>query len=147
MTPELPHKALLDLASDPRTVRAAKRSLPTPVRFARKDGCCETREGNVAYRAGDAVLTGIEGETWPILRYRFEAMYDPVPPLSRGEEGLYVRRPSSVLALQLESPLQVVVGWRRDPLQGVAGDWLVEYSPDDRAIVAKSVFEKTYQVL
>ena len=147
MTRDLSEKTPLNLAGDPRTVRAVKRPMPTPVRFAETDGCCETREGNVAYRAGDAILSGVEGEIWPISRSRFDVMYEPAPPLSRGEEGRYVRHPTPVLALQLERPVEVAVGWRRDPLQGAAGDWLVEYSSDDHAIVAASVFSKTYQVL
>lgn len=121
--------------------------MPIPVRFAETDGCCKTREGNVAYHAGDAILTGVEGEIWPIPRSRFDVMYDPVPPLSRGEEGRYVRRPTPVLALQLKRPMEVAVGWRHDPLQGAVGDWLVEYAFNDRAIVAASVFKKTYQLL
>ena len=146
MTQAPPSKPF-NLAKDPRAVRAIKRPVPVQVRFAEADGCCQTREGPVAYRAGDAILRGIEDETWPISRVRFDATYDPIPPFRPGEPGSYVRRPSPVLALQLEKLMQVRVGWRGDPLKGEPGDWLVEYAPDDHAIVARSVFEKSYRIL
>lgn len=135
-----------DLARNPRVVRAMKRPLPVQVRFAEADGCCDTREGPVAYLARDAILCGVEGESWPIPRGRFDTMYDPIPPLRQGIPGSYLRRPSLVLALQLEEQMQIQVGWRGDALRGEPGDWLVQYSPDDHAIVARTVFQKSYRI-
>lgn len=140
-------EANLDLAANPQAVRAIKLPISVEVSFADTDGCCETREGPVAYLAGDAILRGVESETWPVPRGRFMAMYDPVSASHQGEPGQYVRRPATILALQLDRPTKVRVGWRSDPIQGGAGDWLVEYTPDDHAIVASSVFEKTYRIL
>lgn len=39
-----------------------KKAIPLEYRIASKDGICATKEGNVAYQAGDAIMTGTHGE-------------------------------------------------------------------------------------
>lgn len=136
----------LDLSMHPKAVRARKLPLPVSVRFAGADGICTTREGDVAYRAGDAILTGVEGEQWPVPRARFEETYSPLEATEMGQPGPYVKGPQSAWALKLEEPASVTVGWRDDPLHGGPGDWLIQYAEGDQAIVAASIFARTYEI-
>src|SRR4051794_41552182 len=80
MTGDLP-----DLAADPRAPRVTKKPTPVQVEFAAADGVCETLEGPVRFRAGDAILTGVQGERWPVRRDLFMAGYQAVPPTPTGE--------------------------------------------------------------
>lgn len=136
----------IDLARHPQAVRVRKLPLPVEVRWMARDGVCQTLEGEVAYRAGDVVLTGIDGESWPVAADRFAAGYEPVPPTQPGADGAYRKRQVTLLALQLQQALTVRVGYQHDPLQGKAGDWLVQYGPDDFGIVAATIFPRTYEL-
>jgi len=69
-----------DLAVHPQAVRVCKRLIPVAVKFASDFGTCETREGDVSFCAGDAILTGVEGEQWPIERPKFDASYAAISP-------------------------------------------------------------------
>lgn len=136
-----------ELAADPLARRARKRPLPVTVEFAASAGMVQTLEGPVRYRAGDALLTGIAGECWPIGRAKFDAAYEPVPPTVAGTAGAYRRRPLVVRARRMGAPFSVRVGHADDLLQGRAGDWLVQYGRNDYGIVASDLFAQTYELL
>jgi len=136
-----------ELAADPLAHRARKRPLPVAVEFASSAGTVQTLEGPVRYRAGDALLTGIAGERWPIGRAKFDAAYEPVPPTIAGSAGAYRRRPLVVRARRMGAPFSVRVGHADDLLHGRAGDWLVQYERDDYGIVAADLFAQTYELL
>jgi hypothetical protein len=138
---------LRDLREDPAAIEVVKKPMVRDVRFAERDGVCETLEGDVHYRRGDALVAGEKGEEWPVEREKFEGAYAPVPPVEFGEPGAYRARHRIVLARQLASELQVPVGWQRDPLTANPGDWLVQYGPMDFGVVKPEVFEDTYVVL
>jgi len=137
----------LDLARHPAARRARKRPVPVPVTFARQPGTIETREGAVAFEAGDAICTGVEGERWPITRARFEASYEPLDGQPMGEDGRYVKKPVTVRALRMNEPFEVEVNWGDGLLRGKPGDWLVQYGPGDYGVVSREVFEQTYDLL
>ena len=63
-------------------------------------------------RAGDAVLTGVRGEHWPVQRHLFLASYAPVPPTEAGQDVIYRKIPAVSLALRLQHDLAVPVGWQ-----------------------------------
>lgn len=136
---------VLDLAGHPDAFRARSKPLKVSVRFAVTPGTVETLEGTVRHAAGDAIVTGVAGENWPVPRARFLAGYDPVSPTAAGEDGRYARRPRAVLALRLAEACDVILPEGRGRLQGRAGDFLVQYAPGDWAIVAGGVFERTYE--
>src|SRR5690606_20238373 len=108
-------------------VDARRRCTVARVAFATADGVCETLEGPVAYRAGDALLTGVAGERYPLGRKRFGEFYAPKPPTRAGEDGLYTRRPARVKAVRLAQPQAVALGPEGSEVQARAGDWLVCY--------------------
>jgi len=135
----------LDVHED--AIRVQKKNIPVVVRFEESDGICNTKEGHVSYKAGDAILTGVEGEQCPIERERFDATYKPVSPTLTDENGAYAKKPIPVYALQMQEEFYVKVSWGDNRLKGQAGDWLVQYGENDYGIVGKPIFEKTYEML
>jgi hypothetical protein len=135
---------LPDLAADPRALRVCKKPIPVRAEFATADGVCETREGSVRFRAGDAILTGIEGERWPVRRELFLTSYEPVPPTRTWEDGHYRKAPAVAYALRLERAREVPVSWQGDPLQGRPGDWLLHYADGTYGLVQDPIFRATY---
>lgn len=130
----------------PGFVTAERLPIALEVEIASRPGVVETLEGAVAYRTGDAIVTGTRGERWPIERMRFGATYDPCPGTQPGLSGRYRRRPLQVSARQLSGPIEVVLPDGRGTLRGAAGDWLVE-SGDQQAIVAGDIFATTYRIV
>jgi len=137
----------LDLTNEKQAKKVQKKAMPIVVKFAANDGYCETKEGKVSYKVGDAILTGVEGEQWPIIRKKFDKTYEPVEPTKKGSNGKYVKKPILVYALQMDEPFYVNVSWADDRIEGQPGDWLLQYDRDDYGVVSKSIFEKTYKVI
>ncbi|OJS99977.1 PGDYG domain-containing protein [Marinobacter nauticus] len=137
----------VDLSQHPESKRVIKKPVPVKVVFAECEGVVRTLEGNVSYKAGDAILTGVKGESWPIQRSKFLESYTPDGEIQPGVPGNYLKKPLAVWALQLEEPCSVKVGWNADPLQGGVGDWLVQYGKSDFGIVNADVFTVTYEIL
>lgn len=139
--------AEIDLSAEPKAIRVRKRPVTRAVAFAASDGVCKTLEGDVAYRAGDAIVTGERGEQWPVARAHFLAAYRAVDPGREGEDGRYTNRPATVLALQLEADGTVRAGIDDDILQGKAGDWIVEYQDGSHSIVRADIFSDGYELV
>lgn len=136
-----------DLSQHPKSKRVIKKPVSMKVVFAECGGVVRTLEGNVSYKAGDAIISGVKGESWPIQRARFFESYIPDGEVQPGAPGNYLKKPLVVWALQLEEPCTVKVGWKADPLQGGVGDWLVQYGKADFGIVNADVFAVTYEAL
>lgn len=132
-----------DLVGDPAARRAVKRPIPVQAAFAAAPGVVDTLEGEVPHQAGDAILTGVQGERWPVQRARFLETYDPVPPTTPGADGTYVKRRIEVLARRLDAPATVPAG-TGGTLHGEAGDWLVQHPDKSWGIVAPAIFAATY---
>lgn len=122
-----------------------KRILVVDVAFPETAGVVPTLEGEVGHAAGDAIVTGVSGEHWPIARETFFRKYDAVPPTRAGDPGQYRSRPSAVLARQMTSSFEIVLPDGKGVLRGDAGAWLVQYGPGDQAVVARDIFSKTYE--
>jgi PGDYG protein len=137
----------VDLSEDRAAHRARKLAIAMAVEFAQADGTLATREGPVQFVAGDALLTGTEGERWPVPRSRFEETYEPIAPLRPGKPGTYRKRPQVVWAKPMREAFTVELGGGRGTLHGSAGDWLLQYAPGDMSVVSGSVFAKTYELL
>lgn len=136
-----------DIARQPGAFLAVKRPVPVTVEFAETDGVLDTREGEVRYQAGDALLSGIEGERWPVQRVRFLESYDPVAPLRAGDGdgGAYVKRQKEVWAWRAGAAIEIALSDQRGTLQANAGDVIVDYGGGDLAVVAASIFEASYE--
>ncbi len=122
-------------------------TIPLDVRFASRPQNIQTLEGPVECTIGDAILTGVKGETWPVPHKRFMDTYAPVPPTRLGQAGRYAKKPSDVWAGRLAASHEVTLSGNRGVLYGHPGDILIEYSDGDQAIVAADIFNQTYQLL
>jgi len=124
--------------------KARKREVLVSVVFCKESAIIDTLEGQVQCEPGDAIVTGVQGEEWPVTRERFEQLYEAVSPLRMGEDGEYRRLAHEVEAARLIRPCRVSLSGKRGHLSGNAGDWLVRHSDGGLGIVAAGVFEKTY---
>lgn len=117
------------------------------VAFARAAGELLSREGSNRYAAGDALVTGSDGDVWSVSRSRFDARYESVPPLHHGEDGAYRNKPLPVLARQMAVAFTLTRSAGGDLLRGKAGDWLMQYAPGDYGIVDQAKFARVYRPL
>jgi hypothetical protein len=117
------------------------------VTFARAAGELLSREGPNRYAAGDALVTGSDGDVWSVSRNRFDARYESVPPLRHGEDGVYRNTPLPVLARQMAVAFTLTRSAGGDLLRGKAGDWLMQYAPGDYGIVDQEKFARVYRPL
>jgi len=134
-----------DLRQMPGAMEVFKKPVPISATFAESAGICSTLEGDVSYQAGDAILTGTKGEQWPINREKFLSTYEPFEETEPNSPGLYTKKKIPVMALELDQPHQVKVGWQSEPIKGKEGDWLVQYGEGDYGIVQRSIFAETYE--
>jgi hypothetical protein len=132
-----------DLSCDAKARRYSKRPDTLLVEIAPAGGVLATLEGNIAYMAGDALLTGPAGDRWPVGRCHFDAAYVAVPPTIQGQSGRYRRKPNVVWARQMTDAFEVALDGR-GVLRGKAGDWIVQYGPADQSIVEEHIFAQTY---
>jgi hypothetical protein len=126
-----------DLSQD--GFQTAKKPIPLEFRYAETDETIETKEGSVGAKAGDAIMTGTEGEQWPIPAEKFAQTYDDLG------DGTAAKKNIPVFAKEMSEPFQVKVSWSNDLLQGEPGDYLVQYGPGDYGVVGREIFGKTYE--
>jgi hypothetical protein len=128
-----------DLSQDPDGFETAKLPIPLEFRYAETDETIETRENPVGAKAGDAIMTGTEGEQWPIPAASFAETYDDLG------DGTAAKKNIPVFAKEMAEPFQVKVSWSDDLLQGEEGDFLVQYGVGDYGVVGREIFGKTYK--
>ncbi len=148
-----------------------KRRVVVSVDFARSPGTVETLEGPVHYHAGDAIVTGVAGERWPVPRDTFFARYRRAEEDRRtakdgvdgvdGVEGVegegaegpdgagdrYESLPETAWAVHLDEadlPFRVVTP-AGAVLQAARGDWVVERQPGDVHVVNGELFSSLYE--
>lgn len=117
------------------------------VEFAVAPGALQSAVGLNRYAVGDALLTGSTGDRWCVSRDRFDAKYQPEPPLLPGRAGNYRNRPVAILAKRMAVAFSVERTAGGDLLLGALGDWLVQYAPGDHGIVAAARFGRVYRVI
>ena len=122
-----------------------KRIIEVEVRFAERAGSIATLEGAVACAPGDALVTGTQGEVWPVTRAAFQQRYDAVAPTVMGSAGRYRTRALPALAVQLVHPVRLALPAGKGALVGEKGDWLVQYKEGDQSLVNSTIFDVTYE--
>ena len=115
--------------------------------FATEDSELTSREGTNRYAVGDALITGTDGSRWSVSRNRFDAKYDPVAPVTAGENGAYQSKPVAVFARQMREPFTISRSASGDVLRGLAQDWLLQYAPGDHGIIANTRFLQVYRAV
>jgi hypothetical protein len=135
-----------ELAADPASVRVVKSEIVT-VEFAARAGELESAVGKNRYAAGDALIAGSTGDRWSVSRDRFDAKYRPCDGTLPGHAGHYCNLPAPVIAKRLAEPFRIARRPGGDVLAGRAGDWAVQYGPDDYGIVDAERFARVYKPL
>jgi hypothetical protein len=136
----------IELSTDP-AARAYVKDETVSVRFAQVDGTIQSSVGRNAYRAGDALITGSNGDCWSVSRDRFAARYLAEEGVTFGAAGHYRARPTHVFAKQMAAGFAIARSAGGDVLQGQAQDWLVQYAPGDYGIVDDARFRSVYRVV
>lgn len=127
-----------------KSSKYVKVKLPTQVEFAVEEGTLNTLEGKVHYQIKDALMTGVQGERWPISRAKFELTYEPVPPTLMGAPGTYIKKRMIVEAIQRDKPFEVAIDGGKSILKGNAGDWVISSPNGSQWLIADEIFKKTY---
>lgn len=122
-----------------------KKAIEVDVTFAKQAGKLVTLEGEITYQVGDAILTGITNERWPIARSRFEVTYQPIPQIRMGFDGKYFKRPISVDATQSTEITLISLNNSRGVLTANVGDWIITEDSGEQWVVADEIFLKTYE--
>jgi hypothetical protein len=135
----------MDLANQAQIRCYEKTPNVVGVTFCAADCIIDTLEGQVRCHAGDALITGVQGERWPVSRNAFEQKYCPVAPTEMWQDGQYQARPARVLARRLDTDSTIALKSGNGTLSGQAGDWLVQYETGDQSIVRDDIFCKTYR--
>ena len=126
---------------------ARKRERAVRVHFATLDTIVESREGIVHARAGDAILTGTQGEHWRVSKAHFASKYRAELLTQSGEDGTYVSRAYEVRVVAMREPFRVLLADGHSRLTGATGDWLVDYGDGSLGIVAQAIFPGSYELL
>lgn len=115
------------------------------VEFAKSNGELTTLEGIVKYAAGDALVTGVRNERWPIPRMQFDATYTACEGTLKGESGSYIKKPLIVTAYQCSVSSNVALPDGSGTLNAIQGDWIVSDNTNNRWVVADDIFRETYE--
>jgi len=132
------------LSQDPGAVRVVKDEV-VAVEFAPAAGVLMSAVGPNHYQARDALITGSTGDRWCVSRERFDAKYLPCEGPVAGRAGRYRNVPVVIYAKQIPEPFLVARAPGGDVLSGAAGDWAVQYAPNDCGLVARARFEQVYR--
>lgn len=124
---------------------AMKCRVEVQVEFATDDGELESLEGRVAFRKDDALLTGSDGERWPVGRARFNRTYEPCAGVGPGQPGVYRKRPTRVAVTRIQEGTRVET--LHGILHGQPGDWIVQDASGERWVVAGAIFTRDYELL
>jgi hypothetical protein len=140
----MPHFENVSLVDDPSAARYVKEET-VDVAFAEAAGALMSREGLNHFKAGDAQITGSTGDRWSVSRPSFEQKYEGVDGLKMGANGRYRARPVPVFAKQVFEPFTVRRRAGGDILRGNAGDWLMQYGPDEFGLTEDARFKRVYR--
>lgn len=108
--------------------------------IADQPGTVNTLEGPVRYEAGHYIMTGPEGEQYPITPEKFKKIY-----VGPDDDGRAIPRKEEKLAKLADHDGVLHTGWGN--LEYTAGnDYIVRHGPGDYGAVKKGIFLKTYHL-
>lgn len=123
-----------------------KKPLACHVTFADTPGQILTLEGPVNYDVGDAILTGVNGEKWPILRAAFQRSYEPIEGTNSAKEGFFIKKRIPVDAIQAKKPMAIALSGG-STLNAAVGDWIITDESGNQWVVNDQIFKLSYQEL
>ncbi|HEY9777169.1 MAG TPA: DUF4231 domain-containing protein [Planktothrix sp.] len=103
------------------------------------DAVIQTLEGAENAKSGNWVVTGTQGEQWPVCEKTFASKYKAVP----NTKDRFVKLPTTVQALQMKMPFSLDTSWGKQV--GKKNDWLVILDDNDAYVCAADAFAATYE--
>lgn len=97
-----------------------------------------TLQGDITANPSDWIITGVEGEKYPVKDSSFKELYDPC------ENGKFRKKPVQVTAWKTERELLIPHGV--ESLKASIGDYIVKQPDGSFAPVKSSIFDKTYDL-
>lgn len=140
----MPILTQIDLRTDPAAAAYQKHEV-VQVAFAKEPGELISLEGPNRYQPGDAIITGSTGDRWVVSRERFDPKYEPLQAGTHGQDGAYQNIPGVVLAKRMDQDFSIARSAGGDVLHGAAGDWLMQYAPNDYGVVQQARFAQVYR--
>lgn len=111
-----------------------------PFRIATDSGIIKTLEGSVKYNEGDFIMTGPNGEEYPISPETFKNL--------KSDNGDGTASPKKIVKLckLADHDGEVTLKYNGSQLAYHKGeDVLVKHGPNDYGVVKKDIFAKTYE--
>ena len=116
-----------------------KNPIPVPYEIMAEPGEVQTLEGPIKYESGDYMMTGPNGEKYPITPEKFASLYDS----SSNEQAI----PRKIEKIAKMADHNGVLHIKRGDLHYTAGnDYIVRHGAGDYGAVKKDVFAKTYHL-
>lgn len=134
------------LVNWPGVVKVASKETVREVTFAATAGIVKTLEGDVSYKEGDAIVTGVNKDQWPVDRLRFFASHEAEGTTVMGSPGKYRKKSAEFLAFKVSRERELVLSDGRGTLHANADDWLMDYGEGDLAVVNARLFDEYYEV-
>ncbi|ARV17604.1 hypothetical protein AEP_00644 [Curvibacter sp. AEP1-3] len=128
-----------------RKVTYRSRPVEVSVEISDRAQTITTLEGPVQCKAGDAIVTGVIGERYPVPAGKFQQKFAPLLETKPNASGKYTKCIKVVQAAQLHESMSVPLDGDQGVLDGNPGDWCVWYSDTDVAIVAGNIFSNLYE--
>ena len=116
--------------------------LASPVIYATAEtpGMINTLEGPVKYQAGYKIVTGPNGEQYPIPPEKFAGLYDD------NHDGTATPKKIIKTAKLADHSGSVKTSWGETLNYTRGNDYIVRHGPGDYGVVKKDIFAKTYHV-
>ena len=113
--------------------------LASPVIYATAEtpGMINTLEGPVKYQAGYKIITGPNGEQYPIPPEKFTGLYDV-------DGGLAIPKKIVKMAKLADHNGAVKTSWGETLNYTRGNDYIVRHGSGDYGVVKKDIFPKTY---
>ena len=114
-----------------------KKAAPVIYATAEQPGTMNTLEGPVKYQAGYKIITGPNGEQYPIPPDKFASLYDV-------DGGLATPKKIVKMAKLADHNGSVKTSWGETLNYTQGKDYIVRHGPGDYGVVKKDIFAKTY---
>ncbi len=106
----------------------------------------ETWEGARTAHVGDYIMTGVQGEHWPVPGWQFDELYEILGPSPQHKDLLRVRkRIREVPVYQTYEAFQYVL--RGEKFRVGPGYFIISYGEEDRFPCESSVFFQTFEII
>ena len=115
-----------------------KKASPVIYATAQTPGTINTLEGPVKYQAGYKIITGPNGEQYPIPPEKFAHLYDD------NRDGTATPKKIVKTAKLADHNGAVKTSWGETLNYTQGNDYIVRHGPGDYGVVKKDIFAKTY---